>query len=58
MRVYKQYKTIMSPVPNAAMYVEDGKTISFLFDDTNTDYQEYLKWLAEGNEPQPAEGTE
>ena len=24
----------------------------------NTDYQEYLKWVAEGNTPQPAEGTE
>ena len=25
------------------------------FDPANTDYQEYLKWLAEGNEPLPAE---
>jgi hypothetical protein len=25
------------------------------FDPVNTDYQEYLSWLAEGNEPLPAD---
>jgi len=25
------------------------------FDPANTDYQKYLKWLAEGNQPLPAE---
>jgi hypothetical protein len=27
------------------------------FDESNTDYQAYLKWVAEGNTPLPAENT-
>jgi hypothetical protein len=33
--------------------LEDGAVIPF--SDDNTDYQAYLKWVAEGNTPLPAE---
>ena len=37
---------------------EDGSVTSIPLDELNTDYQAYLKWVAEGNTPLPAEGTE
>jgi hypothetical protein len=36
----------------------DGTVSSFLTDPANTDYQAYLKWLEEGNEPLPADEGE
>ena len=32
-----------------------GTNWSIPLDPDNTDYQEYLEWLAEGNEPLPAD---
>lgn len=31
---------------------ENGVRISFIENPENTDYQQYLAWLAEGNEPE------
>ena len=39
--------------PHAVRIIETGALVPFQPD--NTDYQEYLAWLAEGNEPLPAD---
>ena len=53
---YKLYTRVGRTEPDAAVKVnEDGSCVSFVFDPANTDYQAYLKWLSEGNTPEPAE---
>jgi hypothetical protein len=39
--------------PSCVIRIEDGAAIPL--DNDNTDYQAYLKWVAEGNTPLPAE---
>jgi hypothetical protein len=41
--------------PICVIRTSDGTIIPFAPD--NTDYQAYLKWVAEGNTPEPAENT-
>jgi hypothetical protein len=38
---------------NSVLLVDANTFIPF--DPANTDYQEYLKWLEEGNTPEPAD---
>jgi hypothetical protein len=56
---YKLYKTLpVKAEADAAMKTnEDGSITSFLFDPANTDYQAFLKWVAEGNTPAPADAA-
>ena len=51
---YKLYKTILGQ-DGALIVNEDGSMTSFLFNPENQDYQVYLAWIAEGNQPLPAE---
>jgi hypothetical protein len=51
--MYKKLKQIAGEEQQVIYRIADGAFIPF--DPANTDYQEYLKWLAEGNEPLPAD---
>ena len=50
---YKLYKTLDGK--DAVMSVGVEPQVSFVFDEKNPDYQAYLVWVAEGNEPEPAD---
>jgi len=52
--MYKQTKFIFGQTEHCCIIrTTDGACIPF--DPANTDYQEYLKWLEEGNTPLPAD---
>ena len=52
--MYKKLISRATGVECDVVYYID-RNIYIPFDPANTDYQEYLKWLAEGNTPLPAD---
>ena len=58
MRNYNMYKLIKNLFSNEVKQVQRLTDNAFIpFDPANRDYQEYLKWLKEGNTPLPAENN-
>jgi hypothetical protein len=53
--MYKLSKDPLSQIQNQIIRLSDNAFIPM--DEANTDYQVYLKWISDGNEPLPAENT-
>ena len=51
MKLYKLYKDYTGSI--TSVLCSDGWSIPI--DPANTDYQAYLKWIEEGNTPEPAD---
>jgi hypothetical protein len=50
------YKIIINSITNETSVILRLEDYAFIpFDPANTDYQAYLKWVSEGNTPEPAD---
>jgi hypothetical protein len=56
--MYKLLKNNEGTISGVLLTRQNGSLLCVPFALDNTDYQEYLKWVAEGNEPLPPDSQE
>lgn len=53
--MYKHYIDTMTGLVAQSAIIRTTDGVCIPFDPANTDYKAYLKWLEEGNTPEPAD---
>jgi len=53
--IYKLYKDLTTDIVISVIKIEGEVRLFIPFSEANTDYQEYLAWVAEGNTAEAAD---